>query len=358
MNYSLSEPYLRGILSGNSIIDMPTLDLTTKDQADSFIRTYGYDLNHNEDLEEIWGIHRKAVSLLREHLLEDGEKIPDELADPTLLVDISNLLLIASNPQSGENRSWACAILKVMHAFCHIQNDLFSQYSDQIQEQVLKNFKNHINEDPAVGVSLGQGEGRIGLYKYEVKPFKRSSSSVIKLLSKRQAVAISLLDRLGVRFVTKNIFDCFKVLEYLLKENVISLPNIMPEQSNNSLYPINLFLETLPLLKGEDMDSQKAQEILNEKLQYSFSTPEYLIKENKFSSDDFKFIKFVCRHLVELEMGGKTVHFFFPYEIQLVDYESYIKNLSGAQAHEEYKKRQKQAARLRVFGSKQAAKQD
>lgn len=347
----LSEQIIKGILSGHSVIDMNSLEPMTSEQADAFIKTYGYDINKSEDLEELWGIHRKAVSLLREHILEEDEKIPEHLADPSLLGDISNLLLIASNKKDAENTVWACAILKVMHAFAHIQNDLFSQYSDQIQEQILKAFKNHVQEDPATGIRMGKNENMITLSKFEIKPFKRSSSSVIKLLSKRQAVAISLLDRLGVRFVTKNLVDAFRVIDFLFKENVLSLPNIMPEQSNNSLYPINLFFETLRENPNE-ADLLKIHEKLLQKLSQSETRAEYNIKENEFSADQYRFIKFICRHLIELELGGKNVHFFFPFEVQIMDYETYIKSLSGPQAHEEYKKRQKLATRLRVLGRK------
>jgi uncharacterized protein (TIGR04562 family) len=288
---------------------------------------------------------------LREYILEENEKIPEHLADPSLLGDISNLILIASDKKDLENRGWACAILKVMHAFAHIQNDLFSQYSEQIQEQILKNFKTNVQEDAVTGIRLGRGGSAIYLHKFEVKPFKRSSSSVIKLLSKRQAVAISLLDRLGVRFVTRNLVDVFRVIDFLFRENVVSLPNVMPEQSNNSLYPVNLFFEVLSENQNET-DHSKLHELLLKKLNNNQSRAQYNIKENEFSADEFKFIKFVCRYLVKLELGGKEVRFFFPFEIQIMDYETYIKNLSGPQAHDEYKKRQKLATRLRVLGKK------
>lgn len=343
---SISEQNLRTVLSGDSAIDFMRLEISNLESANQFIQAYGFNASKSEDVEELWGIHRKSVSLLREHLMEDGEKIPDELGDPSLLGEIGNLLLFASQKNDSENQRWACAILKVMHAYSHVKNDLFSQFSDQIQDQILRRFKNHIVEDPAFGVKLGSGENSISLHKFDVKPFKRTSSSVIKLLSKKNAVAINLLDRLGIRLVTKNIFDAFRVIDYLLKENIVSFPNIMPEQSHNNLYPLNILLEVAKTHAGDENINQ----ILQEKLVGEEYRAEFKVKENAFSSTDYKFMKFISRQLIEVELGEKVIHFFFPYEIQVLDYETFIGNLSGPQAHNEYKKRQKAAARLRVFG--------
>lgn len=344
-NFSISEQNLRTVLSGDSTIDFTRLEITNLESANQFIESYGFNASKSEDVEELWGIHRKSVSLLREHLMEDDEKIPDELADPSLLGEIGNLLVLASQNES-ENQRWACAILKVMHAYAHVKNDLFSQFSDQIQDQILRRFKNHITEDPAFGVRLGSGDNAISLHKFEIKPFKRSSSSVIKLLSKKNAVAINLLDRLGLRLVTKNVFDAFRTIDFLLKANVVSFPNIMPEQSHNNLYPLNLLFE----VTSGNVDADNINKVLQEKLEKAEWRAEFKVKENAFSSSEYRFMKFISRQLIEVELGGRTIHFFFPYEVQVVDYDTYIGNLSGPQAHDEYKKRQKAAARLRVFG--------
>jgi uncharacterized protein (TIGR04562 family) len=41
--------------------------------------------------------------------------------------------------------------------------------------------------------------------------------------------------------------------------------------------------------------------------------------------------------------------FFFPFEIQLMDRKSFLDTREGLASHDEYKKRQKQAIRERVF---------
>ena len=46
----------------------------------------------------------------------------------------------------------------------------------------------------------------------------------------------------------------------------------------------------------------------------------------------------------------KEFSFFYPFEIQILDYNSYVNNLSGPTAHSEYKNRQKIKARERILG--------
>jgi len=347
---SFSEQNLKTILNGGSVIDLDHLEVQSLDQAHQFIHSYGYDVHDEKDVEELWGIYRKSISLLREHLIEDGESIPEELGDPALLGEIGNLLLMASFKTHSKNQKWACAILKVMHAFAHVNNDLFSQFSDVIQDQVLKKFRDCIVEDAVTGVRLGTGEDAIYLHKFVVKPFKRTSSSVIKLLTKSHAVAISLLDRLGVRFVTKNVYDSFRVVDFLVKQNVISLPNVMPEQSHNNLYPLNFFLKVIQEKKVSSQEN--INDLLIKKMKENPDAAEFRIKDNQYSSQNYRFMKFISRQLVEINVGEKNIRFFFPFEIQIVDYETFINNLSGDQAHDEYKARQKNAARLRIFGHK------
>jgi uncharacterized protein (TIGR04562 family) len=58
--------------------------------------------------------------------------------------------------------------------------------------------------------------------------------------------------------------------------------------------------------------------------------------------------------LITVPIGSAEVQrafrFFYPYEIQVMDYETYIGNLTGPMAHDEYKNRQRKKARDRVLG--------
>ena len=82
---------------------------------------------------------------------------------------------------------------------------------------------------------------------------------------------------------------------------------------------------------------------------------EFQNKENIFTDPDYKFIKFISRKLISIEIQKKgqteKVHFFYPFEVQIMSYETYLKNMRGPLSHEQYKKRQEKAARRRLFGS-------
>jgi uncharacterized protein (TIGR04562 family) len=81
---------------------------------------------------------------------------------------------------------------------------------------------------------------------------------------------------------------------------------------------------------------------------------EYRKKLNMFSSGNYRFLKFITRRLIRIEISeaGKPrqLSFFYPYEIQILDYGTYLQNLSGPSAHDQYKLRQKEFARRRVLG--------
>jgi uncharacterized protein (TIGR04562 family) len=208
---------------------------------------------------------------------------------------------------------------------------------------------------------LGPGleGGGIRLHKFEIKPFKTTSSSVIKLLARPEKVALTLLDKLGVRIVTRSIFDSFRVVRFLIDAHLVSYPHIIPDQSNNTLYPLNLFIETMTELKirekqNEKFSSADIESLLIERLSKAAERANFLDKENHFSGPEHRFIKFINRKLITVSLGPsetqRAFRFFYPYEIQIIDQDTYSKSLVGPTAHDEYKSRQRLKARRRVFG--------
>jgi uncharacterized protein (TIGR04562 family) len=158
----------------------------------------------------------------------------------------------------------------VIHAFAHLDNDLFTHYSTEIQEQILKPIQSHVQEDSVLGTYLGpaMGDRSIGIKKFEVKNFKATGSSITKLLAKPELVAFSLMDKVGVRFVTRHLVDVFKVMRYLMQQNIVCFAHNIPEQSNNTLYPLNLFIEVIEGLgQNQDLDSESIDRLLKEKLE-------------------------------------------------------------------------------------------
>lgn len=345
------------MISGLSTLDIPTIQIQTLAEAHEFIRSYGYNVDREEDLAKLWSFHQKAINYVRSEILREGEQIPEVLSDPNLLGDIGNILIYAST-QNSKIQGWACGLLKVIHVFVHLENDLFAQFSNEIQEQILKPIQTQIHEDPIIGTILGpaMGEHSIVLKKYEEKPFKTTHSSVTKLLAKPELVAFSLMDKMGVRLVTKRLIDVFRVLRYLVKHNIINYAHNIPDQSINTIYPLNLLFEVMETLNlDREYSMQEIDDILLEKLEKEKDRAVYKERLNNFTSREYRFIKFITRRLVKINLktnseNPRQLTFFYPYEVQIVDYDSYTQNLQGPASHEKYKERQIRRARTRVFG--------
>ncbi|MEO0336795.1 MAG: TIGR04552 family protein, partial [Pseudomonadota bacterium] len=108
-------------------------------------------------------------------------------------------------------------------------------------------------------------QGSIGLKRYDTKPFKTSKSSITKLLAKPDEVAFSLLDKMGVRFVTKSLFETFGVLRYLIQNSIVSVPHVITDQSNNTLYPLYLFIVVCEsITKEQEFEASEMDKMLLE----------------------------------------------------------------------------------------------
>lgn len=354
-------PRLASVVGGQSAIDMPRLNLKTKQEADEFIKGYGYDLTNDEDHEKLWYFYRRTLVLLQEKLGYAPEEIPEIMRDRKNLEDLHNLLIWASSrrPEDQEIQKWACAILRVMHVFVHSENDLFSSFAEEIQKQILAPIQSCIFHDGTTGTTYlkcsdenGKDEP-IALLGFELKPFKTSSSTVIKLLAKADALAMNVFDKIGVRFVTGSMFDAFRVLRFLMNQNLISFPHVIPDQSSNNLYPIELFLQACDelMLKSTTMTDAEINQYFDDYLEKNKESASFLRKENAFSGADYRFLKLISRKLIRIPAQGdqKAVSFFYPYEVQILDKESHSKILSGPSEHQAYKDRQKVGARKRIF---------
>ena len=134
-----------------------------------------------------------------------------------------------------------------MHVVAHLQNDLFSFFSTEIQDEIFRSYRNFVQNDPERGMALvSSDEGdAIPLKKFDMKPFKDSNSSITKLLAKPEEVAFGLMDKIGVRFVTNRLFDVFRVMQFLVRNHVVSYPHVIPNQSNNTIFPVDLFLQVM-----------------------------------------------------------------------------------------------------------------
>lgn len=350
------EPHsLDSLIGGVSVLDIPRLNVQSLDQARDFVRSYGYDLSKPEDEKRLWQYYQSAIEFIRSELLSSEEFIPEVIANSNQLRDLAYLLIYASTRDQRDNslQRWACGLLRVIHVLVHLDNDLFTQFSADIQEQILSPFQRHVVQQDDLGIVLSAEADpeKIQLKKFYIKPFKSSRSSVIKLLAKPDEVAFALLDKIGVRFVTRHLFDVFRVMRFLLRHNLVSFPHVIPDQANNTLYPTNLFFEVMEsLTKGSQIELHDLDKLLADKLQNAGERAKFKEKLNTFSGKDYRFVKFISRRLVRIQRAEGELSFFYPFEIQIVDADTFQLNQTGPASHDEYKKRQVQRARLRTFG--------
>ncbi len=357
-NFHFDPTLLQSLVGGSSALDLPSLNFQTFKEADAFLIAYGFSADQALDLERLWYFHRRALVLMQDKLGFSLEEIPEKLRDPKLLGDPRQLLLLASSKKDAQMQKWACALLRCIHVFVHAENDLFSSFAEEIQKQILSPFQNCIYHDGTTGTTFlksleSSDQAPIELKGFETKPFKTSTSTVIKLLAKPNALAMNVFDKLGVRLITHSVFDTFRVLRFLIEENLISYPHIMPDQSTNNVYPVELFIracaELAPIATGKS--ETEIDQFFIDYLANHREEGEFVRKQNDFSGNDYQFIKFISRKLIRVPVPGQKTEFsfFYPFEIQIVDRDSHQKILSGPSQHQAYKDRQKQAARKRIF---------
>jgi uncharacterized protein (TIGR04562 family) len=348
---------LLSTIGGVSVLDAPRLSVKDLEQSCEFLKSYGFDWDDSIDQKQIISYYRQAVALIQDLFVDKNELSLSQYFDEHKIEDARHLLLAASDRDSDHAKiqRWSCATLKVMHVLAHLNNDLYSIFSDEIKEQILSPIQSFVHEDSVMGAPFLQTDHeKIRLNKFEFKPLKNQTSGVIKLLAKKKLVALNILDRIGVRFVTKNTFDIFQVIRFLTNHSLVSYPHAIVNESINSVYPTNLFLEAMDTLRSKDttISSKEINAFLEKKLSEQSDKAEYQNKDNVFTDPDYKFIKFISRKLIkiEIEKNGKKewVRFFYPFEIQIMSYDTYIKNMRGPLSHGEYKKRQEKAARLRL----------
>ncbi len=356
--FSFDPDVLRSIAGGRSALEISKLNFKENSQVESFIQCYGFDYNDHHTQEKLWYFYRRAFVLLTEKLGYAAKDIPEVFHSRKELKDLRSLFLWASDAQQPILQRWSCAFLRTMHVFVHAESDLFSFFSEEIQKQILGPYQKIVftggNEDQ-IFLKSNKDNDDIKLKKFEIKPFKTSSSTVIKLLARPDALAMKVFDKIGVRFVTESLFDAFRVVQYLANEHILSYMHIMPDQSSNNLFSVENFLSICKKFEHEhrrvpDEEISLAFAAHEAESDSKLKNPELFRKENQQSGQEFKFIKFIARQLVEVKPQGQVAfNFFYPYEVQIMDQKAYAKILSGPSEHNAYKERQRDAARNRLF---------
>jgi uncharacterized protein (TIGR04552 family) len=174
---------------------------------------------------------------------------------------------------------------------------------------------------------------------------KNLDSTYTKLLSKPEATAAALYDKLRFRIVTRTRDHLLPVLLYLT-ERLFPYNYVVPGQSTNTIFHFRTYCESNSHLKKM---VDRFQGELDDEL-----TP----GDNRFSAPTYRVIHFVTDvplrvppHLMELAPPGSEALGPIVYmlcEFQLLDAESEGANEGGEASHEAYKARQRDAVRRRL----------
>lgn len=359
------------ILGGSSAIDMPFLNTPTIEKAHEFIKAYGYDPDIQSQNRELLKLRIDALNFIDKQLLADPDqteprlKIPQDVQRET---DTRKLMVMASTDRDM-NGKWACSLLRVMHTLTHINNDLASSFFPAIQKQILDRVLRHTFTDATGDVYLGSDEQGLRLYMLDIKTQKSYDSLVLKLLHKEENTSADIFDRMGFRFVLFNKLESMMALRYL-RNKVFAYPNVRTGRSRNTLIDIGRFHHKIDSLRPQVVHGElQGRDLLKKAIEIAESDEckpriqrEKLQDRNVYSSTLYTSIQFTCRQLVrvkgpsmnpkdmETDGGGLVEYrFFFPFEIQILDKNSYSESRRGRASHTEYKRSQLRSARERVF---------
>lgn len=354
---------LHSIIGGRSALDVPQLHLFSLEEAHNFLLAYGFDWTLPGDREIIEKARQEAIGFLEEELLDDEPDlcIPEHIRKER---DVRKLMLWASQRPIGPQQRWCCALLRVMHTISHSQSYFNERFTNQIRTQILQRFEPHLHHEHKgdKGLYLGQHRDAIPLVRFEVKQAKTLRSVVMKLLHKAENVAADVFDRIGVRVVTWERFDALMAIRYLRSKHLIMFANIKPSRSRNTLIDLQQLQQDMSVLdemvrEGIMPATHKLQALrqrVRDQNYPSSKTRDY----NHHSAVDYHSIQFTCRQQIKVpepysdphDPNRPTIRFFFPYEVQILDQESYEISRSGLASHDEYKKRQRNTVKERVLG--------
>lgn len=356
---------LGAMIQGKSSIDLSSMPVYSREEAVELVYNYGFDLSMPEDVAEIEGYFIEAVNFIEHRFLARsidwaalGEPLPPADKVPLAVSgsrNVIDLILMAAQPDHPY-RAWACALLKVIHTLVYIQNSPLYKYHAQASETILSRFREVLlPENDGTVILQGRYSRQLKLYAFEAKHHKPRESILIKLLCKKENVAENVWDLVGVRLVTFHPAQAILAVDILREQKVILFPNVIPSRSRNTLIDFAHFRE---MYEAQWAQYQQGHLQLDE-LQKLFETQEFMTpdethsSQNPLSSPQYRSLHITCRQLLRVKAGSSLAEtrFAFPYEVQILDKDSYLDSKVGHGAHALYKQRQLFAARRRVLGN-------
>lgn len=376
--FNVRSDWLDIVVGGSSPIDrLAGLEVMNHSAADSMIMNYGYHPADPIELAELYGYFREAVEFMTSVL---EAPVPSPIVEMT---DVRHLLVMASQVREqvpSKLQRFSCALLKIMHVIAHVDRDLRNYLFPKVRDQVHERFRNAIVEG---AFQLPDGN-KIPLELFQIKEQKPRKSIIMKLLFKPEMASEEVFDRLGIRFVVKDVALAFPLIKGLVQTGLVGIPNLRPSRSRNYLVDLKKYkAEVLAasndvrtgLLSDEDFYRSLSEKVARD--------IEGASRENPHSSDKYRAIQFTTRQLVRIENAAFTkLHrlrnlaketqaapelmqelqkidlaqipreykFFYPVEIQIMDKGGFEDALHGEASHSAYKQQQLNVVRKRLLG--------
>jgi uncharacterized protein (TIGR04562 family) len=369
---------------GKSALDIPRLDLHSPDEADRFLQAYGLRELDSSITGGVEGLRQEAMTFLEKEILQDEPTLKMD-AEVILERDLRILLLWASSPHLEPRRHWACALLRVMHTMANSTSFFTRVFAHEIEAQIRNRVEPHLHSS-LDGLKLGQGAEGIPLAHFEMRGSKSPHSILMKLLQKREHLASDIYDHVGMRFVTQNRFDALLVARYLRVNNIVMFAHIHSSRCRNSLLDLSSLRTEMAeahkrFVAGKITDAQRLALLRQQAAAHPYPS-EAQPSSNPYSSVNYHALQFTCRQSISVRNPGyqhleeqirdlqaanpaittqlapliasleleRDWHFFFPFEVQIMDQESYEMAHSGQAAHHVYKARQREAVKRRLLG--------
>ena len=323
---------IRVLLRGGSVIDWHRLNFTGEAEALTLVRAHEIDLGSAIDVQRCEQVKGRAVEYLRRHF---DFPVPKPIARQ----DLVGLLMLASS--KGHRQVCACAILKVMHIIHHLDARELLFLLPVADEEVFHLVEQKVYQ--VMGIALA--------HDFPIVEFiggrKNKDSLYTKLLSKPDASAAQIYDKVRFRIVTRAPRDVFPVLNYL-QRTVAPFNFIIPGQSTNTLLRFHDYCRSEPELGS-----------LVAKLQLPLDLEDGLSAiDNRFTAPSYRVVHFVAEVPVIVperllkdappatEGLGRVI--FVQTEFQVLDRQTDRANEAGDASHDAYKSRQKLAVMHRL----------
>lgn len=324
---------IRLLLRGGSTIDWYRLNFQADAEAASFLRAQDLDLDDAADLARAESVKNAAIGYLKRNF---DFPIPKPVAN----LNVRGLLMLASS--KGHRQLCACTILKVMHIIHHLEARELLFMLPTSAEEVFHLVEQKVYR--VIGEALASG--------FPIQEFiggrKNRDSLYTKLLSKSEATAARIYDKVRFRIVMRSPEDIFPMLDYLMKR-VFPFNFVIPGESSNSLLHFKSFCQAHPRLDGLTAGLQ---------LPPGPEDEEPGVLDNVFTAPDYRVVHFVVDMPIRLPKEllaaappaawalGRVI--FVQTEFQVIDKQTDEDNELGQASHSAYKDRQRQAVMRRL----------